>query len=420
MRSKSTLNKSQETKKNPKNLSFAHSTPLRASEKLSFAELFAASESKVPSLRRNQEVTGKIVAVSPQEVLVDIGAKSEGVIAGRELSTASDIIANLSVGDTIDATVLYPENDAGQVVLSLHKHSQDLRWKELEDNKESDEDIAVVALEVNRGGVICDFKGVRGFLPASQLLWAPAKLADLINKNLSARVIEVDRNSNRLILSQKKPDKKDLGEIAKLLGKVEIGQKLAGIVSAVLPFGIFVEVEVGEESTKSTKGIKGTKSDIESSDASNTSHTSRTSSTSRTSKLEGLVHVSEISWEKVDDPQQYFKVGDKTEVMVIAKEESSGRLNLSIKQLKEDPFTKVSETYTRDQEVKGTISRITPFGVIVGLSQGVEGLVHISKIPPNLNFEVGESISCSVESVDSKARRIALVPIVKEKPVLYR
>ena len=191
-----------------------------------------------------------------------------------------------------------------------------------------------------------------------------------------------------------------------MLSKVEIGQKLAGIVSAVLPFGIFVEVGVGKELER--KRVKELENDDEK------------MSKGKTSKLEGLVHVSEISWEKVDDPQQYFKVGDKTEVMVIAKEESSGRLNLSIKQLKEDPFIKISKNFTVDKEVKGTISRITPFGVIVGLSQGVDGLVHISKIPPNLNFEVGMSISCSVESVDSKARRIALVPIVKEKPVLYR
>ncbi len=418
MTPKSTQNKSKETKKIEKSFfakaskdkSFARSTSLRTSDsELSFAELFEATQSKVPSLKRNQEVRGKIVSVSPQEVLVDIGAKSEGIIAGRELSAASDIIANLSVGNLIDATVLYPENDAGQVVLSLRKHSQDMRWKELEDNKETDEDIEVTALEVNRGGVICDYRGIRGFLPASQLTKAPAKLTDLIGKNLLARVIEVDRKSNRLILSQKKPDKKDLGQIVKLLEKVEIGQTLAGIVSAVLPFGIFVEVTIGSSGSQVVRS-SGKKEP----------ENPKTRKPENLDKLEGLVHVSEISWEKVEDPAQFFKVGDKVDVIVIAKEESTGRLNLSIKQLNEDPFTKISETYTKDQEVKGTVSKVTPFGVIVALSQGIEGLIHISKIPPNVNFEVGQSVNCSVESVDTKSRRIALVPIVKEKPILYR
>jgi len=395
LRAKSTQNKPKETKKSPKNPSFA--------------DLFAASNSKVPSLRRNQEVKGKIVAVSRDEVLVDIGAKSEGIIAGRELSSASDIIANLSIGDTIDATVLYPENDAGQVVLSLRKHSADLRWRELEENKDTDEDIDVVALEVNRGGVICDYKGIRGFVPASQLISAPSKLSDLIGKNLSARVIEVDRNSNRLILSQKKPNKKDLSQIASLLAKVEIGKTLAGTVAAVLPFGIFVEVEIGQVGNLVGRSV-GRKEPTD----------PQTQKPKDLAKLEGLVHVSEISWEKVEDPAQFFKVGDGVNVLVIAKEESTGRLNLSVKQLTDDPFAKISEEFITDQEVKGTISRVTPYGVIVSLSQGIEGLIHISKIPPNLNLELGESVNCTVESVDSRARRIALVPIVKEKPVLYR
>ncbi len=416
MTPKSTQNKSEETKK--------------SSKAASFADLFAASQSRVPALKRNQEVAGKIVSVSPSEVLVDIGAKSEGVIAGRELSAASDIIANLAVGDMLDATVLYPENDAGQVVLSLRKHSQDLRWKELEENKDVDEDIEVVALEVNRGGVICDYKGIRGFLPGSQLTKAPAQLADLIGKSLSARVIEVDRQSNRLILSQKKPDKKDLGEIAKLLAKVEIGQKLSGIVSAVLPFGIFVEVEVGSagpvagfppaSAHSSKKSNLNQKDQVELRAVGNPSTSATRNKKGVQAKLEGLVHVSEISWEKVEDPAQFFKVGDKVDVMVIAKEESTGRLNLSVKQLGEDPFTKIAEVYTKDKDVKGTVAKVTPFGVIVSLSSGVEGLIHISKIPPNVTFDVGQTIECSVESVDAKARRIALVPIVTEKPILYR
>lgn len=358
---------------------------------VSFADLFAASASKVPSLRRNQEVAGTVVAVSPQEILIDIGAKSEGVVTGRELGAVSDMVAKLSVGDKVDATVLFPENDAGQVVLSLRKLSGEKRWTDLEEKKENEEGIDVVALEVNRGGVICDYLGIRGFLPASQLSSAPLKLTDLIGKTLSARVIEVDRSTNRLILSQKSGDKKDLAEVLKLLAKVNIGEKVSGVVSAVLPFGIFVEVRLD--------GTKDAKSAV---------------------KLEGLVHVSELSWEKVDDPAKLFNVGDEVEVLVIAKDEVSGRLNLSLRQLQQDPFAELSEKYIKDLEVSGTVSKVTPYGVFVMLDSTVEGLIHISKIPPDISFEVGQEVNCTVESVDVKARRIALVPIAKVKPILYR
>lgn len=355
------------------------------SKSVSFADLFAASV-KVPTLRRNQEVTGKVVSVSPSEILIDVGAKSEGIVTGRELSAVHDLASKISVGDSVEATVVSPENDIGQVVLSLRKLSGEKRWVELEEKRDNNEDIEVMAMEANRGGVICDFLGIRGFLPASQLASTPTKLADLIGKTMSCRVIEVDRQSNRLILSQKSPDKRDLTKILAILGKINIGEKLAGIVTAVLPFGIFVEVsaEGGEE------------------------------------KLEGLVHISELSWEKADDPATLFNVGDQVDVMVIAKDEETGRLNLSIKQLLKDPFEEAAAKFTKDENVKGSVVRITPYGVVIALEDNMEGLIHISKIPPDISFEVGQEVDCSVDSVDARARKISLVPVAKVKPILYR
>ncbi len=381
--------------------------------KISFADLLAASGSKIPSIKRGQEIQGKVVAVSKDEVLVDIGAKSEGIVTGRELDSVRDLAAGLSVGDSVDVTVMHPENDAGQIVLSLRKLSGEKRWAELEEKRDNNEDINVAALEVNRGGVICDYVGLRGFLPASQLLKVPSKLTDLIGKTLSVRVIEVDRATNRLIFSQKTQDKKNLVAIAKLLEKVEIGQELSGVISAVLPFGIFVEVKtkdgegkVGEEDLEGKKG--------------KTSEPSESSQSSKPPKLEGLVHISELAWEKIDDPAKMYKVGDEVEVLVIAKDEESGRLNLSIKQLGEDPFLEAAGAYIKDQIVKGEVVRVTPYGVYVTLENGVEGLMHISKIPPNASFDIGQSVECTVEGVDNRARHITLLPIITEKPILYR
>ena len=364
-------------------------------------ELLAANNYIIPSIRRGQEVHGKIISVSHSEILIDIGAKSEGIIFGRELSAVSDMLSTLSVGDEIEATVVHPENDAGQVVLSLKKLSGEKRWNELEEYRKNGEDIEVTALEVNRGGVICDYFGLRGFLPASQLSQAGTKLDDLIGKSLSARVIEVDRTTNRLILSQKQPAKKDLEALLKLLAKVKIGEKYEGVISAILPFGIFVEIQL--EGSKGTDDLKGTKEGT---------------------RLEGLVHISEISWEKIEDPSGAFKVGDKVEVMVIAKDEVTGRLNLSLRQLAKDPFLAASEKFSKDQNVSGRVARVTPYGVFLTIdepdSTSIEGMIHISKLPPNENYDIGKVIEAMVESVDTSARRLSLVPVVKAKPILYR
>lgn len=398
------------------------STTATSKPKQSFADLLAASGSKIPSIKRGQELQGKVVAVSKDEVLVDIGAKSEGIVTGRELDSVRELAASLSVGDTIDVSVMHPENDAGQIVLSLRKLSGEKRWAELEEKRDNDEDINVAALEVNRGGVICDYVGLRGFLPASQLLKVPSKLTDLIGKTLSVRVIEVDRATNRLIFTQKVHDKKNLAAISKLLEKVEVGQELSGVISAVLPFGIFVEVRF--EETKVTKEpfdeTQGKPKEPKEEKTSGSSGSSVTSATTSDVKLEGLVHISELAWEKVEDPATVYKVGDEVTVLVIAKDEESGRLNLSIKQLGEDPFLEAAGSYVKDTTVSGEVVRVTPYGVYVTLENGVEGLMHISKIPPNSTYDIGQTVECTVEGVDNRARHITLLPIITEKPILYR
>ena len=379
------------------------------------AALLASSQIAIPSLRRGQEVSGKVVMVGHSEILVDISAKSEGIVSGRELTATRDLAAKISVGDTIEATVLYPENDAGQVVLSLRKLSGEKRWQELEEKRESGDQIEVVAQESNRGGIICDFLGIRGFLPASQLARPPSKLESLIGRGLTVSVIEVDRPTNRLIFSQKKPGKKDLSALLVLLSGVKIGEKYQGIVSAILPFGVFVEINLGESKnalakSRVVKVFSERKRDQVKSEEKEP----------KGAKLEGLVHISEISWEKVEDPTTMFKVGDRVDVVVIAKDATTGRLNLSIKQLTRDPFFEACAKYSKDMKVVGVVSRVTPFGVFVTLDSKIEGLIHISKIPPNVVWSEGDKIECEIESVDVPARKIALVPIVREKPVLYR
>lgn len=395
----------------PKNIQEPQKSVKSGKTPTTMEELLASTGYNIPTLKRGQEVTGKIISASRSEILIDIGAKSEGIVYGREIATAGDVVAKLAPGDIIEATVIYPENESGQIVLSLRKLTGTKRWEELEDREETGESVEVVAMEINRGGVICEYFGLRGFLPASQLSRIvgdegrakdPSKLGDLIGKKLTVGVIEADRATNRLIFTQKQPDKKDLETLVVLLAKVKIGDKHTGVISAILPFGIFVEIEVSEVSNVSK--------------VSNVDKSKK----SESSKIEGLVHISEISWDKTDELTKIFKVGQEVEVMVIAKDAATGRLNLSIRQLTPDPFIEASKKYVKDEKVKGTVSKVTPFGVFVDLESGVEGLIHISKIPPNLVLNQGQAIECEIESVDTESRRIALSPIIVEKPILYR
>lgn len=401
---------------------------LKTVQKLSMADLLASGDLLMPTLKRWQEVRGKVVLVTPSEILVDIGAKSEGVIGGKEFNSSRDIVSAIRVGQTIEATVVFVENDAGQVVLSLRKMAGESRWQELVKKKASGGEIEVSAVEVNRGGIICDFEGIRGFLPASQLAkthstssgQAWSKLENLVGTHFGVGVIEVDRSTNRLIFSQKKLGGRELGDLSRLLKKVKIGEKYEGIVTAILPFGIFVEIDLEKSKGKGKEASLGKGKEVGEEPTDLTSKPNRHPNPNPTSKLEGLVHISEISWEKVGPPPELFKVGDKVSVMVIAKDEKSGRVNLSIKQLTRDPFGEISQKFSQSQKVSGTVARVTPYGVFVELPFGVEGLMHISKIPPNVTYKMGQEVECEIETIDVATRKISLVPIAREKPILYR
>ena len=355
--------------------------PIRQAQgKLTMADLLESTGYKIPALKRGQEVTGKVISRDRSEILIDIGAKSEGIVFGREFDAVRDLAVKLSAGDKVEATVVYPENDAGQVVLSLRKHSGDKLWKELEDKIESAEAITVTAIEANRGGIICEYSGIHGFLPAIHLHTQISSPGDFFGKNLQVEVIDVDRDANRLIFAQKK-DVKELEALKKRFAKIEIGQKYEGEVKSVLPFGVFVELKGG---------------------------------------IVGLVHISEIAWEKVDDPTKFFKVDQKVEVVASAKDEEAGKLSLSAKQLAKDPFEEISAQYAKDQKVTGAVAKVVRGGVYVTLEHGLEGFVSASKIPPTESWEAGKTVQCMVESVDVASRKITLVPYALEKPIFYR
>jgi len=351
----------------------------KKSEPQTMEELLAQTGYVLRGLKRGNEVKGTVTNVGKKEILVDIGGKSEGVVLGREFEAIEDLLPTIKVGDKISAIVTAPENESGQTVLSLRQTGLERRWQVLKEAFTHGEEIEVTGLEPTRGGLLVNFAGLRGFIPTSCLDPSlSGNPQELIGRRIKGKILEFSEAQNRLVISQKAVT---MGkEIEEALSKIKIGEEYEGEIKGLAPFGAFIDV-LG---------------------------------------LEGLVHISEIAWEKVEKPEDYFKIGEKAKIKVLSVDRTAGRLNLSVKQLTPDPWDKVTQNYKIDTIVKGKITRKAPYGFFVNLEPGIEGLIHISKISPGQEFAAGEKIECLVERIDKLRRQISLSPILKEKPVGYR
>jgi len=342
--------------------------------------------------KKGEVVEGIITEKTKRTVWVDIGAKTEGVILDKEIKTAKDFITQLKIGDKIKVTVFQPENESGQPLLSFRKTLGDFVWSELEEALKTDSSIKVKGKEVNKGGLVVEVKGLPGFIPTSCFsAKLSGKIDDLINRTVEAKLIEIDRKKNRVILSEKAVSESGLiKEQRELLDKVKVGDKLEGEVAGAMPFGLFVKIKIKDDQ-------KG-----------------------KPLFLEGLVHISEISWEKVEDPSKFYKEKDKVKVRVLAVDKKSGKLNLSIKQLENDPWADIEKRYPLESKIKGEVIRLAPFGTFVSLDKGVEGLIHISKVPAEKSLKIGDKVDCFIESIDKEARKMSLGLVLKAKPVGYK
>lgn len=349
-------------------------------------ELLAKTGYRLSGLRRAEFIEGRVTEIKRKMVLIDIGAKTEGMVVGKDYEEVEDYIKELKVGDTVLCYVKQPENEHGQIILSLRKAANDWKWGHYAEKLSTGEAIDVKALEVNKGGMIAESYGLQGFIPASQFAQKyQSHLEELISKILKVKVIEIDRSNNRLIFSEKAvSEAKLIAKKKKILEKVKIGDVCSGAVSGLTPFGIFVEAGPPAGG------------------------------------LEGLVHISEISWEKVEDPGNYFKVGDKVKVKVIGIDKEMGRLNLSVKQTTPDPWEKAEEKYKVGTKLKGQVANLAPFGAFVNFEPGVDGLLHISKIPVDFDIDVGEKVEVEVEDLDPENRRMSLSLVLRKKPVGYK
>ncbi len=355
--------------------------------------LMASAKTALVTPKRGQQLDGTVSFLSKKMVLVDIGAKTEGMVTDEEAKEAADVIEGLKIGDKITVFVKHPENDQGQILLSLRKAVEEGRWSVFKKWMDEDKEVEVAGLEVNKGGMVVKVGELRGFVPASQFGEKYlGNMDQLLNKSFKVKVIEVDKAQNRLIFSEKLiSDAEGLAKKDEALAYVTIGQKLSGTVSGIMPFGVFVTVNVP---IKDKAG--------------------------QFAKVEGLVHISEISWEKVEDPNLVFKVGQEVGVMVIGVEKEAGKLNLSIKQLSGDPWKEIETKFAVGTKHSGKVVRIAPYGVFVNFERGIDGLIHVSKQPQGKEFKIGEEVNVYVEMIDAKSRRMSLGVVLTEVPVEYR
>jgi ribosomal protein S1 len=353
-------------------------------------ELLQANGYQLKGIKKGDVVDGVITRVSPKEITVDIGSKTEGVVIDREVDQYKETLMMLKPGDKVTVHVIVAENDRGQSVLSLRKHIFEKRWTELTDAQKAGTTLEVIAKDQIRGGLLVDYGGVRGYIPQSQLDGGMMKQIDrLTNRKLIVKVMEVDQPTNRLIFSQRAvSEEANLAKQKALLEAVAIGDTVDAKVTGVVPFGAFAKFSVTKDET--------------------------------THDIEGLIHISEIAWEKVEDPNQYMKVGDQIKVKIIGIDANTGKLTLSIKQLLPDPWNDVLNMFEKDTQVKGTVSRVTPYGVFVTLSPGVDGLVHISKLTPGEEPKSGDEVTCMIEDIQPEKRKISLSMSLTEKPIGYR
>jgi len=357
-------------------------------------ELLAMTGTTIHAPKRGSVAEGIVTDINRKMVTVDIGGKTEGIVVDKEYDAAEDYVSQLHVGDKISVYIVSAENERGQILLSLKKASMDQKWDIFKKHMETGDVVEVRGLELNKGGMIVTYEGIRGFVPTSQFGKAvSSNLESLLNRSFKARVIEVDRDKNRLIFSERHVSEEALmKQKTAVLDAIKAGEDYEGVVSGILPFGAFVTVTVPVmEGKEKTEG-----------------------------HIEGLVHISEISWEKVDDPSKYLSMGEKVKVKVLGIDAAAGKLNLSIKQMMNDPWVSAKEHYPEGTVVKGVVSRIASFGVFVHLETGIDGLIHISKIVDSEMPRVGEDVSVTVESVDPGARRMSLSLTPTEVPMGYK
>jgi small subunit ribosomal protein S1 len=322
-------------------------------------------------------VTGAVVRIDKDEVLVDIGYKSEGVIPSNELSIRKSVDPNeeVELGEEVDALVLTKEDQDGRLILSKKRARFERAWRRIEGAAESGEPVHGSVIEVVKGGLIVDL-GVRGFLPASLVdIRRVPNLDEYLGQTIESKVIELNRSRNNVVLSRRAVLEEERKEQRQaILERLQPGLIIEGQISNIVDFGAFVDLD----------------------------------------GIDGLIHISELSWSHVNHPSEILSIGDTVQVKVLDIDRDRQRISLGLKQTQEDPWQRVVDTYNVGDELEGTVTKVVAFGAFVEILEGVEGLVHISELAqqhvenPREIVQPGDDVKVKILEIDSERRRLSL------------
>ncbi|MDP9350764.1 MAG: S1 RNA-binding domain-containing protein [Chloroflexota bacterium] len=356
-----------------------------AEQELSMEELLAASTAEYKTLKRNEVLDGIIMALDRDGLIVDVGSKSEGVVPASEMSTvnAEEREGLVEGAPVLVSVVDANDNNDGHIVLSIDRARAERSWRNLQKQLDSGEVVEAQVVGFNKGGLLVDLGGVRGFVPASQVSnltgggeeQRQAELAGYTTRSISMKVIEVNRRRNRLILSERQAtQERRESRKEKLLEELREGQVIEGRVTSLADFGAFVDI----------------------------------------GGADGLIHLSELSWSRVNHPRDVLKPGDQVNVMVLNVDREHRKIALSAKRTQPEPWSTALDRYELGQDVMGTVTQVAPFGAFVRLEDGIEGLVHVSELsdePVNNPGEVvkdGDVLRLKVIRIDTQRKRIGL------------
>ncbi len=322
-------------------------------------------------------VTGHVVRIDKDEVLVDIGYKSEGVIPANELSIRKSVDPKdeVEMGEEVDALVLTKEDQDGRLILSKKRARFEKAWRRIEAAAESGEPVDGTVIEVVKGGLIIDL-GVRGFLPASLVdIRRVPNLDEYLGQTIECRVIELNRSRNNVVLSRRAVlEEQRREDRERILDRLQPGMVVDGTISNIVDFGAFVDLD----------------------------------------GIDGLIHISELSWSHVNHPSEILSIGDTVNVKVLDIDRDRQRISLGLKQTQEDPWQRVVDTYNVGDELEGRVTKVVTFGAFVEILDGVEGLVHISELAqhhvenPREIIQPGDEVRVKILEIDSERRRLSL------------
>ena len=334
-------------------------------------------EQTLVSFKNGDVIEGTVVRIDRNEVMVDVGYKSEGVIPSRELSVRKSINPNevFNVGDKVQALVLEKEDDEGRLILSVKRAIYEKAWGDIQTISDQNKSVKGTVIESVKGGLIVDI-GVRGFLPASLIDVRRVKeLSSYVGEEVEAKILELDKQRNNIVLSRKAHLEEELSEERQgFLVDLQVGDVKDGKISSIVNFGAFVDI----------------------------------------GGMDGLVHVSELSWRHVENPNEIVKVGDAVTVKVLEIDNDKERISLSIKQVTEDPWLDFELNFNEGDVVDGEVTKVVPFGAFVTIGKGVEGLVHVSEISvdkiesPELALAIGQGVKIRIMELDIPKRRVNL------------